>query len=98
MTCNREAPSVEEAAQRWAGQAEFVGVAWTGSDDQFTDFIDEHSLTFPQISDDSGDIYARFGIPVQPGFAVILPDGEVQTLIGAADGEILDSLIDQALA
>ena len=28
-------------------QANFVGVAWTGSDESFQDFIDEHGLTFP---------------------------------------------------
>ena len=28
-TCNREAASVEAAAQRWAGQVDFVGVAWS---------------------------------------------------------------------
>ena len=31
--CNREAPSVEEAAQKYRDSANFVGVAWTGDDD-----------------------------------------------------------------
>lgn len=75
-----------------------MGVAWTGSDDQFREFIDRYELTFPQISDDGGEIYTRFEIPAQPGFAFILPSGEVQTLIGAADEAVLDSLISGALA
>ena len=27
-----------------------MGVAWTGSDEDFQGFIDEHGLTFPQIT------------------------------------------------
>lgn len=97
MTCNAEAPSVEEAAQRWAGQATFVGVAWTGSDDEFQEFIDRHGLTFPQISDDAAEVYSRFGIPGQPALAIVTPSGEVQTLLGAADEAIVDSIIEDAL-
>jgi hypothetical protein len=55
-------------------------------------------LTFPQISDDAADVFTRFGVATQPALALILPDGEVQTLYGAADDELLDSLIRAALA
>ena len=96
--CNREAPSVEASQQKWAGQVEFVGVAWTGSGEEFQGFIDKHGLTFPQLSDDPGEIYARFGVPGQPAFAIIRPDGEVETLIGAADEAVLDGIITDALA
>jgi len=96
--CNREADSIRDAAEHWAGQAEFVGVAWQGSDDEYNEFIDRYSLTMPHIEDDSGEYFTRFGIPSQPGFAIVLPDGEVQTLLGAADRTILDSLISSAAA
>ena len=43
-------------------------------------------------------MFTRFGIPTQPAFALILPNGEVQTLFGAADDTLLDSLISAALA
>jgi hypothetical protein len=43
-------------------------------------------------------VFARFEVPTQPAFAIIYPDGEVQTLYGAADDELLDSLISAALA
>jgi hypothetical protein len=60
--------------------------------------MDRYDLTFPQISDESGDVFARFEIPTQPAFVIIRPDGEVQTLYGAADDQLLDSLITDALA
>lgn len=42
-------------------------------------------------------MFARFEVPTQPAFAIIFPDGEVQTLYGAADEELLDSLVSAAL-
>ena len=98
MTCNHEAPSVEEAAQRWAGEARFVGVAWTGTDAEFQGFVDRHGLTFPQISDDAADVFARFGVAAQPALAVVAPDGEVETVFGAAEPELVDRMIEDALA
>ena len=82
---------------RWAGQATFVGVAWTGSEGEFQEFIDRHGLTFPQISDDQADVFTRFGVAAQPALAIVHPDGAVETLLGAADDELLDSLIERAL-
>ncbi|MFZ8999411.1 MAG: TlpA family protein disulfide reductase [Ilumatobacteraceae bacterium] len=95
--CNREAPSVEEATKRWAGQAEFVGVAWSGSDDDYREFIDRHGVTFPQIDDTAADVFRRFGVAAQPAFAVITAEGEVQTLLGAADDELLDQIVQAAI-
>jgi hypothetical protein len=37
-------------------------------------------------------------VATQPALAIVFPDGEVQTLYGAADEELLDSLIGAALA
>jgi peroxiredoxin len=93
VICNREAASVEAAAQRWAGQVDFVGVAWHGSDAEFAGFIDKHKLTFPQLSDDAGEIYARFEIPAQPALAVVDRDGAITTRLGAVDEGTLDDLL-----
>lgn len=76
----------------------FIGVAWTGSDDEFQGFIDEHGLTFPQLSDDAGEVYARFEVPAQPAFVVVDAAGNVETLFGAVEGDILDDIIQDAIA
>ena len=73
-------------------------MAWTGSESDFQGFIDEHGISFPTISDDPGSVYDQFGVPAQPAFAIVTPDGEVQTLLGAADEATLDAIIEQALA
>lgn len=38
-------------------------------------------------------MFGRFGVPGQPAIAIIAPDGEVQTLFGAADEALLDSIL-----
>ena len=96
--CNREAPSVEEASQRWADKVQFIGVAWFGDDTAFQGFADRHGLTFPQISDDEGEVFSRYGVPSQPALVIIDAQGEMQQLLGAVDGELLDRLLTDATA
>ena len=84
--------------QRWAGQVEFVGVAWSGSDDDYRGFIDRHGLTFPQIDDSSTQVFQRFGVPSQPAIAIVVPDGEVQSIFGAVDSAFLDAVLTDAVS
>jgi hypothetical protein len=71
-------------------------VAWTGSDDDFQGFIDEHGLTFPQISDDPGTVFNRFGISYQPAIVVVRADGSTELIAGAVDDELLEQIVAEA--
>jgi len=73
-----------------------VGVAWVGDDASFQDFVDEHGLTFPQISDDPGDVFLRFEVPSQPAMAIVDADGSVELLQGAVDEATLDEILTDA--
>ncbi|MGB3737027.1 MAG: redoxin domain-containing protein [Ilumatobacter sp.] len=97
MTCNQEAPSVEAAAQQFGDQVNFVGVAWTGNDDSYQGFVDEHGLTFPQIQDDPGDVFSRFDIAFQPAFVIVKTDGGIETLAGAPDDALLAQIIAESI-
>ena len=55
-------------------------------------------MTFPQIDDTSAEVFRRFGVAAQPAFAVITAEGEVQTLLGAVDEELLDQIVEAAIA
>jgi len=66
---------------------QFVGVAWYGDETSFNGFIGKHSLTFPQVSDDPGDVFARFGVPSQPALVIVRPDGTVEQHLGAVEPE-----------
>ena len=71
-------------------------MAWTGSDDDFQGFIDKHGLTFPQISDDPGEVFNRFGISYQPAIVVVNTDGSTELIAGAVGDELLEQIISEA--
>jgi peroxiredoxin len=71
-------------------------VAWTGSDDSFQEFIDRHGLTFPQISDDPGEVFNRFGISYQPAIVVVRTDGSTELIAGEVGDELLDQIVGEA--
>jgi hypothetical protein len=53
-------------------------------------------LTFPQISDDRGDVFARFGVAYQPAMAIVKADGSIESIAGAVNGELLDQIISES--
>jgi peroxiredoxin len=71
-------------------------VAWTGDDDAFQGFIDKHGLTFPQISDDPGEVFDRFDVAFQPAFAIVKTDGSIESVAGVVDDSLLDQIISEA--
>ena len=73
-----------------------VGVAWSGTDDEFQAFVDEHGLTFPQLSDRGAAVFDRFDVPIQPALVVIGAAGEVQTINGSVDEQLLDQVFPAA--
>ncbi|MEN9507312.1 MAG: Redoxin [Actinomycetota bacterium] len=93
MVCQAEAPSVEEAHQRWSGRATFIGVATGGRSADFAQFVAEHGLTFPQIDDANGEVFDRFGITVQHAVVVIAPDGSTRVMPGAVDRPALERIL-----
>ena len=73
-------------------------MAWTGDDASFQGFVDKYSLSFPQISDDPGTVFARFGVPAQPALVVVKRNGDAQIMLGAVDGKNLQTVLAQAAA
>ncbi len=73
-------------------------MAWTGDDESFQGFIDKHGLSFPTLSDDVGDVYARFQVPAQPALVVVSTEGDVQLLFGAVDPALLDNILTDVTA
>ena len=77
---------------------QFVGVAWFGDDTSFQGFVDKYSLSFPQISDDPGDVFARFNVPQQPAMAIIDRTGAVTVSLGAVEQDALDAALTEAVS
>jgi peroxiredoxin len=62
------------------------------------DFIERHEITFPSLLDDSGNVFARYGIPYQPAWVFIDANGSVTKVQGSLDRESLEPLIADLIA
>ncbi|MEI8322352.1 MAG: hypothetical protein WCG49_04480 [Actinomycetes bacterium] len=90
-----EAPSVEEVSKKWAGKVNIVGVAWNGTQGEIDEFISRHGLTFPNVRDGDGEIFASFSVASQPAWvfqnksgqrdlqAQVLSEEEMNSRLGA---------------
>ena len=46
------------------------------------DFVNDNGLSFTNINDAAGEVFARFNVPYQPAWVFISKDGTVTTKIG----------------
>ena len=69
--------------------------AWNGSDDSMVEFVSRHGLTFTNVRDGDGSLFARFGVPYQPAFALVAADGSVQVEQGAIGQDDLVARLEQ---
>lgn len=53
-------------------------------------FIADTGITFANINDGDGEVFARFEVPYQPGWAFVARDGTVMTKIGVLTEAELD--------
>lgn len=77
--CAAAAEHVKAAQAEFAGSVHVVGVAGLGSGDEaMRDFVDRHGLDdFPQLADDDGQVWQRFGVTTQEYFVILDDSGEV---------------------
>ena len=54
------------------------------------DFVNENGLSFTNINDEAGEVFARFNVSYQPAWVFIAKDGTVTTRIGVISDEELD--------
>ena len=67
-----------------------VGIAWHGSDADMQEFVQRHGVTFANMIDDDGSLFARFQVPVQPAWVFVSADGTADSRLGAMTEEELD--------
>lgn len=81
--CNREAPHVADAVDRFGDQVTFVGVPGHDTDEAHREFVEEHGLEdVVQAVDDDGSLWARFGINYQPAWVFVDEDGGAEVVGG----------------
>jgi peroxiredoxin len=59
------------------------------------EFITKHQLTFPNIKDNDGVIFAQFDVAYQPAWVFVQQDGTFETNLGAMDEVTLSALLEK---
>ena len=72
-----------------------VGVGWYGTQNAYADFVERHSLTFPNVDDTNGNWYQRFSVPCQPAWVFIESSGTFTSLLGVHDAADLRARLDE---
>ncbi len=60
---------------------QFIGVAALDSESAMQSFVSSTGVegVFPNVNDENGDIWARYGITYQPAFVFLSAEGERET-------------------
>lgn len=70
-------------------------MAWAGNQSSYQSFEERHGLTFTNLDDTAGDIYAKYKVPYQPAWVFIAKDGHATTRIGTVGDSELSQLIQE---
>jgi len=59
------------------------------------EFVAKHQLTFTNIKDNDGLVFAQFDVAYQPAWVFIQQDGTFETNLGAMDEVTLTSMLEK---
>ena len=108
--CQREMPEIQQLYEDWGentGEVVVLGVAnpmdpdRPGNADRLTageigGWLEEKGYTYPTVMDETGEIFAQYGISAFPTTFMIDADGNVFGYItGSLTRDIMDSIIEQ---
>ena len=68
-------------------------MAWNGSEESMQEFVAKHQLTFGNIKDNDGLVFAQFDVAYQPAWVFIQQDGTSETNLGAMDEVTLSKML-----
>ncbi len=70
-------------------------MAWNGSEESMQEFVAKHQLTFGNIKDNDGLVFAQFDVAYQPAWVFIQQDGTSETNLGAMDEVTLSKMLNK---
>jgi len=83
------------ASTQLEGKVRIIGVAWNGSEQSMQEFVSKHQLTFANIKDNDGLVFAQFDVAYQPAWVFIQQDGTSETNLGAMDEVTLSKMLEK---
>jgi hypothetical protein len=81
--------------KQFDGKVQIIGVAWNGTEQTMQDFMDKHQITFANIKDNDGLVFAQFDVAYQPAWVFIRQDGTSETNLGAMDEVTLTAMLNK---
>jgi peroxiredoxin len=91
--CRVETPQISALSQQFAGKVAFVGVAGNGQLNDMRSFAVQQRIPFPQLADQRGTLFSRFGVTMTPAYAFVNQDGRIQKVLGStSQRELADRL------
>ena len=93
--CNREAPNVKAAIERFGDDLTIVGIAGKDTDAEHEAFVDRHDLdVVPHAIDEDGSLWAKYGVGYQPAWVFIAEDGTTRVVAGGLYDDLEPTLED----
>lgn len=93
--CNREAPNVKAAVERFADDLTIIGVAGKDTDAEHEEFVERHDLAaITHAIDDDGSLWAKYGVGYQPAWVFIAEDGTTRVVAGGLYDDLEPTLED----
>ena len=62
-----------------------IGIAWQGNQAEIDEFVSRHGLTFSNVLDADGSIFASFGVASQPAWVFQDAEGNREVVAGSLD-------------
>lgn len=100
-SCASEAEGVGRVAAELGAEVAFLGIAADAGQDEYEAFVEEHDLSsFPQLVDDTGEVWLRFGADtIRSSFFFLDDTGEISvTGYGELDEDELRERVRALLA
>jgi cytochrome c biogenesis protein CcmG, thiol:disulfide interchange protein DsbE len=79
--CRKESPDLQRLYRSLHGRAGLVGVDYSDAAGSAHDFIDQHGLEYPMLSDPDGKVGDRYGVTGLPATAIIDSRGRIVELL-----------------
>jgi hypothetical protein len=75
-----------------------IGVAWSGTAAEMQGFVDLHHISFLTLNDADSSLFSHFGVPAQPAWVFVKPNGQSKRVLGAEEPDELTRNLDAVAA
>ena len=84
--------------RRYGDEIRFVGMAGRGDEASIRDFVERHGLeAMDTVVDESGDLWARFGVLGQPAWVFVDDDGDSNRHQTALPEDEVERILDEMI-